>query len=245
MQRSVQLLVTCLVDSLFPEVGEAVVRVLSRAGVRVEFPKEQTCCGQPAFNGGYWGEAKRMAKHTIEVFEQSPYAVVVPSGSCAAMIAHGYLELFADEVAWLPRAKALAERTYELSQYLVDVVGTSELGAAFSGRLAYHPSCHLLRGLGVEEQPLTLLRAVKGAQIEPLKAECCGFGGVFSVDHGEISGEMLGRKLQDIEEQGVDGVVACDVSCLMQIEGGLRKAGKRTRCAHLAQVLVGGEMGLR
>ncbi len=242
---AIQLLVTCLIDGLFPEVGESVVEVLTRAGVDVAFPPAQTCCGQPAFNAGYWDEARRMARHTIEVFEASPDPVVIPSGSCAHMIRHGYLELFADEPAWLSRARRLAERTSELTEYLVDRLGRTGFGAASSTRVAYHPSCHLLRGLGVDRQPLALLEQVRGLDILRLEPECCGFGGVFSIEQADLSAAMLERKLAAIESANVTAVTGCDVSCLMQIEGGLRKRGSRVRCLHLAQVLAGKEPGLR
>jgi L-lactate dehydrogenase complex protein LldE len=241
----IQLFITCLVDSLFPEVGEAVLRVLSRAGAQVDFPQDQTCCGQPAFNAGFHAEARRMAIHTIQVLEKSSATVVVPSGSCASMIRHGYLELFEHDPRWLPRAQDLAERTYEFSQYLVDVLQVTDLHIDYPKRLAYHPSCHLLRGLGVDRQPLSLLESVGSARVSALEPECCGFGGVFAVDHEEISTEMLERRLAQIEETQAEAVVACDVSCLMHIEGGLRKHGSDVRCMHLAQVLSQQEAGLR
>lgn len=242
---AIQLLVTCLIDGLFPEVGESVVEVLTRAGVDVAFPPAQTCCGQPAFNAGYWDEARRMARHTIEVFEASPDPVVIPSGSCTHMVRHGYLELFADEPAWLARARRLAERTSELTEYLVDRLGLTSFGAASSTRVAYHPSCHLLRGLGVDRQPLALLEQVRGLDLLPLEPECCGFGGVFSIEEADLSAAMLERKLAAIEAANVTAVTGCDVSCLMQIEGGLRQRGSPVRCLHLAQLLAGREPGLR
>lgn len=245
MSKTIQLFVTCLIDSLFPEIGEAVIEVLMRAGVQVAIPQEQTCCGQPAFNAGYRGPARKMARHTIEVLEDTVGPVVVPSGSCAGMIRHGYLELFADDPTWLLRANMLAERTYELSEFLVDHLGVVDLGASFIGRLAYHPSCHLLRGLGVDHQPLDLLEGVAMAQVHRLEPECCGFGGVFAVDQPEISTEMLKRKLAEINQSEAGVVVGCDVSCLMHIEGGLRHIGSSVRCAHLAQVLAGREATLR
>jgi L-lactate dehydrogenase complex protein LldE len=241
----IQLLATCLIDGLFPEVGESVIAVLTRAGVDVTFPPDQTCCGQPAFNAGFWDEARRMARHTIEVFSASPDPVVIPSGSCAHMIRHGYLELFADDPAWLARARLLAEKTSELTEFLVDRLGRANLGAAASRRVAYHPSCHLLRGLGVDRQPQVLLEAVTGLEVHRLEAECCGFGGVFSIDEADLSAEMLKRKLAAIEAADVSAVVGCDVSCLMQIEGGLRKQGSAVRCMHLAQLLAEREPGLR
>jgi L-lactate dehydrogenase complex protein LldE len=245
MADTIQLFVTCLVDSLFPQVGEAVVGVLTKAGLQVEFPADQTCCGQPAFNAGYHPEARRMARHIIEVFEKTKGAVIIPSGSCAAMVKHHYVDLFADEPEWQARAEALAERTYELSQFLVDELGMTQFGAAHAGKVAYHPSCHLLRDMDVEHQPLALLHDIDGLEVEALEAECCGFGGVFAVDHAEISAEMLDRKLANIERTAAETVVACDVSCLMHIEGGLRKQGSAARCVHLAQLLAGQEGGLR
>jgi len=233
-----QLFVTCLIDSIFPDVGEAVVDVLERAGVEVAFPVEQTCCGQPAFNAGYWDDARRMASHILDVFETTEGPLIIPSGSCADMVKHRYLELFRDDPANLARAFALSARTYELSQFLVDVLGIKKWDALPHQKLAYHPSCHLLRGMGVDRQPKDLLLAA-GVELVELEAECCGFGGVFSVDYAQISAEMLKRKIAAIETSGAKVVVAGDVSCLMHIEGGLRRAGSEIRCAHIAQVLAG------
>ncbi|MGD8812876.1 MAG: (Fe-S)-binding protein [Anaerolineales bacterium] len=241
----IQLFATCLIDSLFPEVGEAVVEVLRKHAGSVAFPTDQTCCGQPAYNAGFHDEARRMAQHTIEVLEKTEGPIVVPSGSCAAMIRHGYLELFAHDGAWLAKAQALADRTYEFSQFLVDVQGIQCIDLDYPARLSYHPSCHLLRGLNVHRQPLSLLQSLHGVQVHTLSSECCGFGGVFAVDHEPISSEMLARRLQQIEASDAEIVVACDVSCLMHIEGGLRKKGSSVRCAHLAQILAGREAGLR
>lgn len=240
-----QLFITCLIDSLFPEVGEAVVEVLTKAGSAVSFPEGQTCCGQPAMNAGFFEEARKMARHTIEVMTGAPGPVVVPSGSCAKMIRHGYPELFADDRIWLSRARELAERTHELSQFIVDRLRVIDLGAIAQSRLAYHPSCHLLRGLGVDQQPMMLLENMTGAEIKRLPAECCGFGGVFAIEIPELSTEMLKRALRRVTESEVDTVVSCDVSCLMHLEGGLRRIDSSVRCAHLAQVLAGKEPGLR
>jgi len=240
MPETVQLFVTCLIDSFSPHIGEAMVRVLNRAGVDVEFPSAQTCCGQPAFNAGLRREARPMAEHTIRVFEKTTGAVIIPSGSCAAMVRHGYLELFKDNPKWLPRAEALAERTYEFSEYLVDVRNISELGACWPGRLTYHPSCHLLRGLGVDRQPRALLVAVKDAEIVelPEREDCCGFGGVFSVEHPELSAEFLKCKIADLEKTEAPTLVVADTGCLMHIQGGLRRQGKRQRVVHIAEVLA-------
>lgn len=237
----VQLFVTCIVDTLYPEVGEAVVRVLRRAGASVDFPAGQTCCGQPAFNAGLRAQARPMAEHTIRVFEQAPGDVVIPSGSCAGMVRHGYLELFADDPEWLRRARALSERTYEFSEYLVDVLGVSDVGARLPGKLTYHSSCHLLRDMHVDHQPRALLEAVREAELVEMSgtAECCGFGGVFSVEHPEISAAMLRRKIDNIEASEADWVVSCDGGCITHINGGLRRMGKPGRAIHIAQVLDG------
>jgi len=236
---TVQLFVTCLVDSFFPQIGEALVAVLNRAGVKVDFPADQTCCGQPAFNAGLRREARPLAEHTIRVFERTRGAVVIPSGSCAAMVRESYLELFKDDPKWLPRARALAERTYEFSQYLVDVRGVTDLGARWPGKLAYHASCHLLRAMGVDRQPRALLSHVREAEIVELPGfdECCGFGGVFSVEHPELSAEMLKRKVANLETTAAPTLVVGDTGCLMHIQGGLHRMGKAQRVVHLAEVL--------
>lgn len=246
MVDTVQLFITCLLDTLYPETGEAIMRVLQRAGVHVEFPSGQTCCGQPAYNAGLRAEARPMAEHTIRVFEATQGPVVVPSGSCAAMIRHGYLELFADDEAWLARARRLAERTYELTEYLVDVLGVVDLGAHFSGRLSYHSSCHLLRDLGVNRQPRRLLAEVHAAELVelPETEDCCGFGGVFSAEHPEISSAMLARKIENIERSGADLIVACDAGCITNINGGLHRLGRRPRAVHIAQLLDPGPADL-
>jgi L-lactate dehydrogenase complex protein LldE len=239
MAETIQLLITCLVDTLYPDVGEAVVRVLRRAGVQVEFPRAQTCCGQPAYNAGLRSEARRLAEYTIRTFEDTPGAVVIPSGSCAAMIRHSYLELFADDPEWLPRARRLADRTFEFSEYLVDVLGISDLGARYNGLIGYHASCHLLRELGVNRQPLLLLNSLRSATVAeiPGAQECCGFGGVFSIEHPELSAAMLERKIQNIEHSQADIVVACDAGCISNINGGLHRRGLHPRLVHLATLL--------
>jgi L-lactate dehydrogenase complex protein LldE len=230
------LLVTCLIDSLYPEVGESVVRVLRAAGAEVRFWPEQTCCGQPAFNAGSWPEARKMARRTIAGLESLTGDIVVPSGSCAAMIRHGYLELFREETEWLQRARRLAPRVWEFSQYLRDRLGFLPRAAAGRPRVAYHPSCHLLRGLGIDRQPRELLDAL-GLEPVWLEPDCCGFGGVFAVDQAEISEAMLDRRLERIRASRADIVVAADISCLMHLEGALRRSGAATRCLHLAQIL--------
>ncbi|MGI5836132.1 MAG: (Fe-S)-binding protein [Chloroflexota bacterium] len=239
--KRVQLFATCLIDTLAPEVGECVVDVLEKAGVEVEVPEGQTCCGQPAFNGGFWDEARTMAKHTIELFGDGDLPVVVPSGSCGYMIAHHYPELFEDDPVWRKRAERLAGRIYELTQYLVDVLGVTDLGARCEGRFTYHASCHLLRGMKIHRQPLELLARVVGAEVVPLEGEqeCCGFGGLFSIKYGDISSAMLDRKLDNIVASGAEYVVGCDLSCLLNINGGLHRRKLPIKGVHIAQLLAG------
>ena len=220
----------------------AVVSVLERLGLVVEYPDGQTCCGQPAFNAGAWDDARAMARYTLDVLSRSDAPVVVPSGSCADMIVHHYPELFASDPVYGPKAEAVANRTYEFSQFLVDVLGVTDLGAQFreAGSVAYHPSCHLLRGLGVAEQPRRLLAAIEGAKVADLPGatECCGFGGLFAVKMSNISGAMLKRKLDSLEQTGAQTVAGCDVSCLLHIAGGLHRRGSKIETRHLAELLV-------
>lgn len=237
---TVQLFATCLIETLRPEAGMAVVRVLEKIGLQVEYPDGQTCCGQPAFNGGAFDDARAMARHTLDVLSRTDTPVVVPSGSCADMIVHHYPELFAADPVYGPRAESVAKRTYEFSQFLVDVLGVSDLGARFPGQVAYHPSCHLLRGLGVADPPRRLLAAIAGADIveQANPTECCGFGGLFAVKMSDISGAMLKRKLDGLEQSGAQTVVGCDVSCLLHIAGGLHRRRSKIKTRHLAELLA-------
>lgn len=237
----VQLFITCIADSLFPQVGEAMVDVLERLGMEVRFAEAQTCCAQPAYNGGFRAEARQVALRFLDVFEPTaPDPLVAPSGSCVAMVIHGYPDLFADDPVNLARAKALAARTYEFSQFVVDVLGVADVGANFAGRAAYHPSCHLLRGLQVDDQPRRLLSAVRDLECVPLPhaEECCGFGGLFAVKHADVSGAILDQKLNNVRASGAEMVVGCDLSCLMHIQGGLSRDGVAVKCLHLAEVLA-------
>lgn len=237
----VQLLVTCLVDSIAPRVGFAVVEVLERLGLEVEVPAGQTCCGQPAFNSGGWDEARAMARHLVDVFGDHPdVPVVVPSGSCGDMVIHQAPMLLENDPQYADRARALAARTFEFTQFLVDVLGVTDVGAISEGKIAYHPSCHGLRGLGVASQPLALLGSVRNIETCPLpEAEtCCGFGGLFAVKLSDVSASLLQRKLANVEASGADTLVATDISCLMHMEGGLRRRGSTIRVRHLAEVLA-------
>ncbi len=231
-------MVTCLGDALFPDVGVAVVRLLRRLGVQVDFPAAQTCCGQPHFNSGYHADARALARLTIGAFAGAGL-VVAPSGSCAAMVKLEYPELFHGDPVWHGRAVELANRTHELSDFLVNVLGAEDVGARFEGRVTYHMACHL-RGLGLLTEPERLLRRVRGLEYVPLERadECCGFGGSFAVRYPEISAAMVRDKAAFVEQAGVDAVVATDAGCLMNIAGCLRRRGSRVRALHLAEVLA-------
>jgi L-lactate dehydrogenase complex protein LldE len=233
----ISLMVTCLGDALFPDVGVATVRLLRRLGVTVDFPDGQTCCGQPHFNSGYRIDAQELARHTIRVFDNGQI-VVCPSGSCAAMVKLEYPELFHDDPQWYPRAADLATRTHELSDFLVNVMGLEDVGARYEARATYHMACHL-RGLELVTEPERLLKNVKGLKYVPLERsdECCGFGGSFSVRFPGISGAMVQDKAAFIEKTGADVVVATDAGCLMNIAGCLHRHGSGVRAMHLAEVL--------
>jgi len=234
------LLVTCLVDLFYPEAGVAMVRLLRRLGVAVDFPQDQTCCGLPLFNSGYHHEAVRVARRTVSLFAGADY-VVVPSGSCAWMVKKEYPGLLKAEPALSGQAEALAGRTYELSQFLVKVLGLSRVASDFRGKVTYHDSCHLLRGLGESQSPRTLLRNLDSVELVELPGadECCGFGGSFSVRLPEVSAAILKRKIANVEATGADCLVACDAGCLMQMGGGLSRKGSRVKAVHLAQILAG------
>ena len=238
----VNLFITCLLDTLFPDAAQAVVDVLERLGVQVHVPSGQTCCGQPAFNGGFWEEARALARYNLDLFSKVEGPLIIPSGSCGAMLIHQYPRLFADDPHYGPKARELAGRVYEFTQYLVDGLHVTDLGAAFPAKVVYHPSCHTLRGLGIDRAPRALLAHVRGLELlaQEKPETCCGFGGVFAVKMPEISGEMLANRLAAFEATGADLVVGCDISCLMHIEGGLRKKGSPMRTLHIAQLLAEG-----
>ncbi len=242
MHTKVTLFVQCLVDSMFPEVGDAMVEVLQRMQVPLHYPKEQTCCGQPAFNSGYQREAKAAALRFIQVFGDAE-RIVCPSGSCVHMVRHHYPQLFADEDLELRvRVKEIGNRCYEFSEYLVDVLGAVNVGARYPAGVTYHDSCHLLRGLGIRAQPRTLLRHVEGLQLIEMKDSdvCCGFGGTFSINYPEISTAMVDEKIDNILACGAECVTGCDVSCLMNIKGRLSRRGESIAVKHIAEILAAG-----
>lgn len=239
----VALFITCLVDQLWPSIGNDTVEVLRRAGCEVTFDARQTCCGQPAFNTGYRSEAQVLAKRFIQVFEESTADVIVsPSGSCTAMV-HHFDQLFDQDGKWRRRAEALADRTYEFSSFLVNVLRIDDVGGSFRGRVTWHDACHALRDLNVREEPRRLIQAVRGAELVELEnAEaCCGFGGTFSVKYPEISVAILDNKIDSIEKAGVRAVVSADASCLMQIAGRLGRKESKVKAMHLAELLASNE----
>ena len=242
-----RLFVTCVVDQLFPEVGVAVVRVLRALGARVEFDPDQTCCGQPAFNSGYWDEARPIARRLLGQYDDSA-PVVIPSGSCAAMIRNYYAELFADDPVNLARARRLGSRVYEFTEYLAAFFDAGQIAAILAPApdgepvvsAAFHEACHAKRELGVDAQPKAILDALPNVdRVDLPQAEvCCGFGGTFSVKYPDISGAMLRDKLDSIEASGADVATACDSSCLMHIRGGLRRRGSEIQTAHVAELIA-------
>ncbi|MEA3337444.1 MAG: (Fe-S)-binding protein [Chloroflexota bacterium] len=237
---TVALFITCLVDIFRPQVGEATVRLLEQQGLRVEFPLDQTCCGAPAHHAGWTREATDNARHWIEVFE--PFeAIVSPSATCVAMVRHEYPRLLASDAHWRQRAKAMAKRTFELSEFLVDVLGIETIDSRFEGKVTYHPACQLLRTLGIDRQPKALLAQVQDTEIVDLpdSDSCCGFGGPFSVQLPQIASAMAERKVRAIESSGADLVVTCETGCLLHIAGQLNRRDSPCQIRHLAELLAG------
>jgi L-lactate dehydrogenase complex protein LldE len=238
--KTVTLFIQCLVDGIYPQVGESMVKIFRSLGMDLTCPTRQTCCGQPAFNSGYRREARVAAKRFIEIFETAE-TIVCPSGSCVTMVRHHYPELFKDNVSWRQRAGQVAAKTYELTEYLVDILGVDVLGAHYDGKITYHDSCHLLRSLRVKDQPRRLLRNVSGAEFVEMNDsdKCCGFGGSFSVKYADISAAMVEDKVNNIIDSGADTVVGCDMGCLMNIQGMLSRKGSDIKVMHIAQILAG------
>jgi len=236
---SVHLLHTCLVNEFAPEVGFAVARVLERLGYEVQVPLNQTCCGQPAFNAGFHEEARAAARHTIGVLEATNGPIVIPSGSCGDMVIHQFGALLDADPEWGPRAHAVASRCQEFSAFVAAHLAEGATLGTLRTTVAYHPSCHLLRGLGVDQEPHAVLAAIDGVQDVAVQAqdECCGFGGLFSIKHADISGRMLERKMSHLSASGAERVVSCDLGCLLHIGGGLHRRGSAVRAQHLAEVI--------
>ena len=238
MTAKATLFIQCIVDSVYPQVGRAMVRVLERLGVDLDYPRDQTCCGQPAFNAGYRREARSAAERFIRIFEPAE-TIVCPSGSCVSMVRNHYADLFENDERWARRARRVADKTFEFSEYLVDVLGVTDAGAAFDKRVTYHESCHLMRGIGVSRQPRSLIAHVKGLDfVEMQDADhCCGFGGAFSVKYPDISTAMLAGKVANIEKTGAEVVVGCDMGCLMNIQGMLNRKNVAVKTMHISELL--------
>jgi L-lactate dehydrogenase complex protein LldE len=237
----VGLFVTCLVDAVRPEIGFSTLKLLEDAGFEVIVPDTQTCCGQPAYNSGDFRTARELAEKVLREFEGFDY-VVLPSGSCGGQIKVQYPELFRDDPDLRARIERLAARTWELTDFLVNVAKIDTLSSNFQGHITYHDSCSGLRELGVKQQPRELLARLPGVQLTEMKdcQQCCGFGGTFSVKYGDISGAIVDEKCRNIQASGADAVVLGDLGCILNIEGRLRRTGdEKTRVLHIAQVLAG------
>jgi L-lactate dehydrogenase complex protein LldE len=236
----VALFVTCLIDLFRPTVGFAAVKLLEEAGCTIEVPRAQTCCGQPAYNSGARTDAKAIALQVLDAFEGYDH-VVAPSGSCAGMIRVHYPELFADDPGVLARAEHLAERSWELVSFLVDICGVEAVASRWDRDVTYHDACSGLRELGVKDQPRRLMASVDGLRLKELPGAetCCGFGGTFCVKYPDISDKMVSDKAADIVATGAQSVLAGDLGCLMNIAGKLQRLGGRVEVRHVAEVLAG------
>ena len=242
MSVRVSLFVTCLTDTLVPETGVAVVRVLERLGHEVDFPREQTCCGQMHLNTGYRREGRALARRFVSVFADAD-VVVAPSASCVGTVRDLYPALADGDAAFERDVEALVPRVFELSELLVRRLGVEDVGASFPHRVTYHPTCHSLRALRVGDAPYRLLSAVRGLDLVELPdaAECCGFGGTFAVKNPDTSAAILDDKVANVLATGADVCAAADNSCLLQIGGALSRSGAAVRTAHLAEILAAEE----
>lgn len=236
-------MITCLSDAIYPNVGEAMTRLLARYGVRLHFPDIQTCCGQPAYNSGYWEEARNAATTILAAFEDSDF-VISPSGSCTGMV-HHYPKLFEHDPAMLEKARQLQRKSFEFTQFLVRVLGVQDVGAVFPHKVTYHPSCHGNRLMGIQDEPTTLLQHVKGLELVPLPhaEDCCGFGGTFAVKMADLSGAMVTEKVDHVVETEAEVLTGLDMACLMNIAGNMRYRNHQVRVMHVAELLYEGVSG--
>ncbi|MCH7322164.1 (Fe-S)-binding protein [Solibacillus sp. MA9] len=233
----VTLFATCLVEMFQGNVGKATVELLERLGCDIEFPTSQVCCGQPAYNSGYVEQSKKTMQNMISAFEQAEY-VVTPAGSCAYMFKE-YPHIFKDDPQWEKRAQQLADKTYELTDFIVNVLKVENVGARLTGKATFHTSCHMTRLLGIKTPPMTLLKHVEGLEFVELpgKERCCGFGGTFAVKMGNISGQMVEEKVCNVEETEAEILIGADAGCLLNIGGRIERKGKPVRVMHIAEVL--------
>lgn len=234
---NVSLFATCLVDMVQSNIGKNTVELLERLGCTVSFPKGQTCCGQPAYNSGYVKASKETMKNTIRVFEDAE-VIVCPSGSCTYMLKE-YVHIFKDEPLWQEKAQRIADKTYELTQFIVEVLKIQDVGAKLNGTATYHPSCHMTRLLKVQQAPLTLLQNVEGLELleMPLKENCCGFGGTFSIKMGPISEQMVDEKIASAQQIAVHYLIGADAGCLMNIGGRIDRKNIEIKTMHIAEIL--------
>jgi len=233
----VSLFITCLGELFYQEASKDMIEVLERLGCELDFPKGQICCGQPAYNSGYRKDAQKAAKQMIATFENAEY-VVTPSGSCAAMFKE-YPALFKEDQEWYKRAEKVANKTYEFTQFIVNVLGIEDVGATYPAKATYHTSCHMIRLLNETESPFTLLKHVKGLDLLPLENsyDCCGFGGTFAVKMVPISEQMVDEKVRHVEASGADVMITADGGCMMNIKGRINRKGKPIEVKHIAQIL--------
>jgi L-lactate dehydrogenase complex protein LldE len=239
--KTVSLFVTCIIDMVYPNTGMSTVTVLEHLGCQVDFPMAQTCCGQPAFNSGYRAAAREVAVQFLTAFADAE-VIVTPSGSCAAMVRHEYPALFADDVKWRATAENVASKTWELTEFIVDGLGISDLNARLlqPTPVAFHDGCHGLRLLGLTTQGRTLVSSIENADVTEMDGcnECCGFGGLFSVKMADVSGAMLQQKVNQIKASSAESILTGDASCLMHINGGLEKQNKQPNVRHIADLLA-------
>ena len=238
MQKKVSIFVPCFVDQLLPQVAIDTVKVLRRIGYSVDFPADQTCCGQPGYNTGYWDEARPCAERFVRVFKNAE-VIVCPSGSCTTMVRKFYSQLLAGN-SYGEEAAAIAHRTFEFSEFLVKIAGITDLGVSFPHTVTYHASCHGLRELGIRDEPLQLLRKVHGLKLVDMARldECCGFGGTFATKFADISVAMGTSKAESITESGAEFVTSIDPSCLLHIQGILGRKESAAKTIHLASILA-------
>ncbi|MCZ6865364.1 MAG: (Fe-S)-binding protein [Candidatus Dadabacteria bacterium] len=243
----VYIFITCLVDTFFPEVGESMVKVLKELGVEVDFIEEQTCCGQPAYNGGYQDDARAVAERFLSIFDKAlnndpnkDIYIVCPSGSCTSMVKVFYEDIFKNSPELLNKVRFISENTFEFSEFLVKVLKTVDVGAEYKGVITYHDSCHLLRELKIKDGPRELIKSVKGVKFKEMELHdaCCGFGGTFSIKFPNVSVSMLDEKIECILNSGADTLVSSDMGCLMNIGGALSRRNIPIKVMHLAELLA-------
>jgi L-lactate dehydrogenase complex protein LldE len=238
--KKVAVHIPCMVDMFMPDTGRSVIRLLERLDIPFVYHTDQTCCGLPSYNAGFFPETRKVAKHFIELFGEDE-AVVSISGSCVGMVKSHYPELLGDESRWGERARSLAGRIYELTQYLVDVLGIQDVAGKFAGKVAYHESCRLLRGIGVSEQPKKLIRSLKGAELVEMQGAdvCCGFGGEFAHAYHEISERMVADKVSNFLQSGADVLTMGEPGCFLNVSGYMSRHHPDRKVMHIADLLAG------